>query len=201
MGTFESYTKAMPDNLRTGKAKLPGFKELGVHMVFDIKMDGKFTRKARLVANGNKTLPTKDMTYSSVVSQDSVCIAFLYAALNGLDMLGCNVLNAYLNAPCQERLWIEAGPEFGDEKGNVFLIKRALYGLRLSGAAWRKMLMDVMLDLGYTNTFADQDVWRRKATTADGFEYYKLVLIYVDDILCVSHVPRIQWTSSVDSTI
>ena len=35
---------------------LPTFKEIGVHMIFDIKLDGKFTRKARLVADGNKQM-------------------------------------------------------------------------------------------------------------------------------------------------
>lgn len=91
-------------------------------MVFDVKMDGKFTRKARLVANGNETEPTKDLTYSSVVSRDSVRIAFLFAALNDLDVLGCDVSNAYLNAPCREKLWIEAGAEFGDDKGSIMII-------------------------------------------------------------------------------
>ena len=142
------------------------------------------------MANGNETAPTKDMTYSSVVGRDSVRIAFLYAALNKLDVLGCDVSNAYLNAPCREKLWVEAGPKFGDDQGSVIIIRRALYGLRSSGAAWRKMLMQVMLDLGYTNTLADQDVWRRAATTKDGFEYYELVLIYINDILCVSHKPK-----------
>lgn len=37
-----------------GKVK-PGYKYCITHMVFDIKMDGKFTRKARLVADGHKT--------------------------------------------------------------------------------------------------------------------------------------------------
>ena len=56
-------------------------------MVFDVKLDGKFTRKARLVANGNETqdLP-KYQRYASVVSRESVRIGFLYAALNDLDI-------------------------------------------------------------------------------------------------------------------
>jgi len=159
-------------------------------MVFDVKMDGKFTRKARLVANGNGTSPTKDMTYSSVVSRDSVRIAFMYAALNGLDILGCDVSNAYLNAPCREKIWIQAGAEFGDNQGRVMIIRRALYGLRSSGAAWRRMMTECMKDMGYENTLANQDVWQRAATMDDGFEYYELVLIYVDDILCISHKPQ-----------
>jgi hypothetical protein len=61
-------------------------------MIFDIKMDRQFTRKAQFVANGNET---KDIgpqnTYASVVTRELVRIAFLYAALNDLNILGCNV--------------------------------------------------------------------------------------------------------------
>eukprot|EP00980_Cylindrotheca_fusiformis_P023006 scaffold10033_cov140-Cylindrotheca_fusiformis.AAC.1 len=66
-------------------------------------MDGKFTRKARLVANGNETpVAPKYDRYSSVVSRESVRIGFLYAALNDLDILSRDISNAYLNAPCSE---------------------------------------------------------------------------------------------------
>jgi hypothetical protein len=103
MGAFEPYDQANPEDLRSGRAKLPGFKEVGCHMVFDVKMDGKFTRKSRYVANGNQTANIEPAwTYSSVVSRESVRIAFLHAALNDLDVLGCDVSNAYLNAKCRE---------------------------------------------------------------------------------------------------
>ena len=60
---------------------IPAFyKKISCHMIFDIKMD--LTRKARLVARGNMTDPLKESTYSSVVSRDSIRIAFTLAALN-----------------------------------------------------------------------------------------------------------------------
>jgi hypothetical protein len=34
---------------------------------------------------------------------------------------------------------------------------------------------------------ADPDVWLQPAVKPDGFEYYELVLCYVDDVLCMSH--------------
>ena len=37
------------------------------------------------------------MTYASVVSRESVRIAFLLAALNNLEILGGDIGNAYLN--------------------------------------------------------------------------------------------------------
>jgi hypothetical protein len=38
------------------------------------------------------------ITYSSVVSRDSVRIALMVAALNDLDILSADIGNAYLNA-------------------------------------------------------------------------------------------------------
>ena len=76
--------------------KMPiGYKEIECHMIFDVKMDS--TRKSRLVAGENRTKLPKDSTYASVVSRDSVHIAFTVAALNGLDVLCADVQNTYLN--------------------------------------------------------------------------------------------------------
>jgi hypothetical protein len=60
------------------------------------------------------------------VTRESVRIAFLYAALNDLKVLGCDVSNAYLNAPCREKIWVKAGPEFENDEGMVMIVKKAL---------------------------------------------------------------------------
>ena len=46
-----------------------------------------------------------------------------------------------------------------------------------------------MYELGYTPTKADPDVWLRKPVKYDGFQYYEMVLCYVDDVLCISDDP------------
>ena len=46
-----------PHEMREGKLK-PRYEHVNGHMIFDINMDGKFTRKARLVANGHTTAPS-----------------------------------------------------------------------------------------------------------------------------------------------
>lgn len=165
-----------------------GFKKIDCHMIFDVKMD--LTRKARLVAGGHKTDPPKEMTYSSVVSRDSVRIAFTVAALNDLDVLMADVQNAYLNAKTTERVYTIAGPEFGKNEGRPVLIVRALYGLKSSGARWRDHLACTLRGAGYTGSRADGDVWMRPAVKKDGFKYWEYVLIHVDDILCVSENPK-----------
>ncbi len=78
-----------------------GYKEIPCHIIFDMKMN--FTRKARFVAGGHKTNPPACLTYSSVVSRDSVRIAFLLAALNDLDILTADIGNAYINANVREK--------------------------------------------------------------------------------------------------
>ena len=183
---FERWDDGTVEDARSGK-RLVGYQEIGCHMVFDIKMDGDFTRKARLVAGGHMTDTPSSITYSSVVSRESVRIAFLIAALNDLDIFAADIGNAYLNAPCREKIWTLAGPEFGSDQGSVTIVKRALYGLKSSGASWRAMLAQTLMDLGYRSSKADPDVWLRPQTKSDGFEYYEMILVYVDDILHISH--------------
>jgi hypothetical protein len=163
---------------------LPGFQKINCHWVFDVKMD--LTRKSQFVAGGHTTT-TPAQTYSSVVSRGSVRLAFLIAALNGLDPQAADIGNAYLNAECREKIWFIAGKEFGEHQGKCVIVVRALYGLKSSGAAWRRLLQDMILgELKFSQTKADCDVYNRKAVCADGFEYYEMILVYVDDLLVLS---------------
>jgi hypothetical protein len=159
---FEFCESWTPQQIRDGLARgdFVGYQEIDCHMIFDIKMD--LTRKARFVAGGHTMETPTSITYSSVVSRDSVRIAFLIAALNDVDIMACDVSNAYLNAPCREKIWFVAGPEFGSRQGQVVKIVRALYGLKSSGASWRSMLQQTIIEeLQFQPTIADPDVYRR----------------------------------------
>ena len=134
----------------------PGYQKIKCHFIFDIKMGENFRRKARLVAYGNETETPAALTYSSVVTRDSVRIALLVASLNELELLACNMQNAYLTADC--KVYMIAGPEFGSEEGKVMIIRKALYGLKSSGAAFRAHLSETLYYLSYTPTKADPDV-------------------------------------------
>jgi hypothetical protein len=127
-------------------------------MIFDVKMD--FTRKARFVAGGHMTDLPSNITYSSVVARDSVRLAFLLAALNDLEILGGDIGNAYLQAETKEKVHTICGPEFGHAlQGRFAIIRRALYGLKSSGAAWRSTFAGTLQDMGFTSSLADPDVW------------------------------------------
>jgi Reverse transcriptase (RNA-dependent DNA polymerase) len=164
-----------------------GYQKIKCHMIFDIKLAENFRHKAQFVAGGHMTETPATLTYSSVVSRDSVHIALLVAALNDLDLKSCDIQNVYLTADCRERIYTVAGPEFGSERGSLMLIKKALYGLKSSGATFRSLLSECLHGMGYNATKADPDVYLRKAVKPHGFEYYEMVLCYVDNILCLLH--------------
>lgn len=158
-------------------------------IVFDIKMD--FTRKARICARGDQTDPPSSITYASVVTRESVRLGFLVAALNDLGVLSADVAGAYLNAPCAEKVHTILGPEFGDDEGKIAVIKKALYGLRSAGFAWRSYCAEIMrVSLEFQPCRADQDVWMRKALKANGEPYWEYVFIYTDDVIAISENPR-----------
>ena len=41
--------------------------------------------------------------------------------------------------------------------------------------------------MGFMSSLADADVWLRPSSKPDGFQYYEYVLVYVDDLLVLSH--------------
>ena len=117
-----------------------GWKRVTGHLVWDVKMD--FTRKARWVLDGHKTLDPIGSTYAGVVSRESVRIALTYAALNELDVFAADIRNAYLQALSSQKDYIICGPEFGVENmGRTALIHRALYGGKAAGRDFRNHLL------------------------------------------------------------
>jgi hypothetical protein len=134
----EMANNAIAFEFRDGDVIPIGYKHIDCHMIFDIKSN--LTWKAQFVAGGHQTDPPKESIYSSVVSRDSIRIAFMLAALNDLEVLAADIQNAaYLNASTKEKVYRTAGPEFGPtNQGRPVLIAKALFGLKSSGARWRE---------------------------------------------------------------
>ena len=73
---------------------------------------------------------------ASIMSREAVKIALMIAALNDLEVKLGGILNAYMKAPVTEKVWTILGPEFGRDAGRSAVIVRAIYGLKLAGAAF-----------------------------------------------------------------
>ena len=130
--------------------KMPiGFNKITCHLIFDVKFD--HTRKSRYVGGGHLTQVSPALSYSSVVMRDSVRIMFLVDALKDLDVKMCDIGNVYLNDETRERLCFTAGQEWGSRSRYEVIIVRALYGLKTSGAEWKKTLSSYIKNtLGYS---------------------------------------------------
>jgi hypothetical protein len=168
-----------------------GFQQIKCHLIFNVKMGENLRREARFVSGGHTTeVPDYVITYSCVVSRVSVRIALTIAALNGIKVMACDIQNAYLTANCCEKIWTVAGPEFVSEAGTIFIVKKALNGLKSAGAAFRSLLVDTLMDTGYRPTKADSDVWLRPAKKSNGFEYYEMFLCYQVKFVIVSYTQQ-----------
>ncbi len=125
-----------------------GYRKILVHLIFDVKHDGH--HKSQLVADVHLTEVPLDSIYSGVVSLCRICLLVFLAELNDLDVWTTNIGNAYLKAKTQEKVYIIAGPEFGELEGHTLIIFKALYGLRTSGLHWHECFANCLQDMGPT---------------------------------------------------
>jgi Reverse transcriptase (RNA-dependent DNA polymerase) len=112
-------------------------------------------------------------------------LALLLGELNGLKMMVGDVTSAYLMALTKELIFFKAGPEFGPRAGHLMIIKKSLYGLRTSGKSWHDLLFDTLMDMGFSPSKADPDIWMR-----DAGESYEYVCSYVDDLTAIMKEPK-----------
>ena len=170
-------------DLGKGTKAPDGSKKIGVHLVYDIKHDGR--HKARLVADGHRTDIPLTSVYSGVVSLRGLRIVLFLAELNDLKLWATDIGNAYLEAKTQEKVHIIAGPEFGDREGHTLVINKALYGLRSSGLRWHEKLAKILLKMGFTPCKVEPDIWMRKNGTK-----YEYIAVYVDDLAIAAENPK-----------
>ncbi len=166
--------------LLDGQAVPIGYQKIPCHMIFDIKMED-FCHKACLVAGGHRTEAPATITYTSVVSCETVCITLLLAALNDLEVKVGDVLNTYITAPVTKKVWVVLGTEFGSDAGKSAVIVRALNGLKSAGATFRMHLASFMRQMGFTSCKADPDLWYTAETRPDdNFQYYSYILLVTE---------------------
>ena len=108
-----------------------------------------------------------------------------WAELNGLEFWSTDIGNVYLESYTKEKVYIIAGPEFGEREGHVLLISRALYGLKSSGLRWHERLADVLRSMGFFPSRAENDIWMH-----DKGDHYEYVAVYVDNLAIASKAPK-----------
>jgi hypothetical protein len=121
------------------------------------------------------------MTYTSVVSRETVRIALTIAALNDLKVKAADILNTCISAPIKEKVWCALGPEFGPDASKSAIIVHALYGLNSAGAAFHAHLAECMQHLGYTFCPANLDLWYKEVKQQQ--LGYRITLIFLSMLM------------------
>ena len=128
-------------------------------MIFGVRLDTSFIRKARLVAYGHKVDTPPSMNYASVVLRDSVRIVIMLDALNGLDLQCDDIQNPYLNDNPKEKLFLYSGEQFIKDKGKNIIVIHALYVLKGVVFTWAEAIFQLIRDLNLHSCWKDSDAW------------------------------------------
>ena len=112
-----------------------GYNFVLCHMIFDVKMK-KIFRQYRLVAGERMAETPATMTYTSILYHETDCLAPVISALNNLEAKCVDVMNAYITAPTEEKIWKTVGPKFGPDYCKEVLVVHTLYGMKSAGAAF-----------------------------------------------------------------
>lgn len=145
----------------------------------DKKRNGKF--KARLVAQGFSQDLSKAERYSPVISPEAVK-AFMVAAVQlKLQVNAMDVSSAYLHLKLPNPIYVRPPNDVeGIEKGEIWRLRKALYGLQNSGREWYLTIYNILTT---TLKFRESKLARGifLLNTQNGGKIH--VALYVDDLL------------------
>ena len=175
-----------------GKAAPQGYKSIKIHCMYDIKHDDR--HKARCVIDGHLTDIPVNSVYSGVVSLRGLRIMLFLVELNKLDMWITDIGNSYLEAKTSKKVYIIAGPEFGEKQGATLVIHNELYDLRSSGQQWHTKLSDGLQYMGFSSYKVEPYIWMIKSV-----ELWKYIAVDVDNIIFVLRDPA-QFVKELEDT-
>ncbi|KAG3104167.1 hypothetical protein PI125_g13639 [Phytophthora idaei] len=120
--------------------------------------------KARIVAFGNYQRPGIDFceTFSPVARMSSFRMLVALAAALYLKLYGGDINTAYLNTMLVIRQYLRSIDGFPCAvDGHVYMVVKALYGLRQSGHEWNSELNQWLLDRGYQRSVTEPCLYYR----------------------------------------
>ena len=167
-------------------------KPLSMRWVFRIKNDGNKKRyKARLVVRGCAQIPGQDYheTFSPVVRHSSLRYMMSLAASKDWDVDHMDVKTAYLYGELDEDIYVTPPSNLTtpENKGKVWKLKKAIYGLKQAGRCWNKKITSVLEQQKLKRSQADPCVFY---STSE--KKILIVTLWVDDVIIFSNNEKLK---------
>ena len=169
------------------KARAKGQQILDCMWVFTYKLDKHhFLQKckARLVVCGNQQAPGCLPTRATTLASTSFRTIIALASYFDLETRQLDVVNAFVNCELDEVVYIKPPPGL-TRPGVVFLLQKALYGLRRSPILWQRKLEGALRSQGLVTLAQEPCIAMGRGV---------VVIYYVDDIVFLyhsQHKPRV----------
>jgi len=166
--TIESTRGANSTNRRT--------RPLPLKWVYDYKLNknGKLRAyKARLCVRGDLQPDHGRDTYAATLAARTFRVLAAIGAKFGLEIKQYDIESAFMDPDLDEDVWVELPPGHY-ERGYLWKLRKALYGLRISPFLWFKYLSKILKELGLEPATEDPCVYTNGRI---------IVLFFVDDIL------------------
>ena len=153
-------------------------KAIPLKWVFAYKFDseGYMAKvKARLCVRGDKQEVNDLDTYAATLAAETMRFLFAIAAYFDLEMRQFDAVAAFLNCPLDETVHCQPPAGF-PSLGQVWKLRRALYGLRRAPYLWHNELSAYLEDLGLKAVPGVNCVHQND---------WLVVFFFVDDIICL----------------
>ena len=139
--------------------------------------------KARLVCRGFEQVEGVDFneTFAPTVTATSIRIFLAVAKAKKMLIHQIDVKSAFLYGELKEQTYVIPPKPFKSE-GKVWLLHKALYGLRQAPRVWSEKVANLLAQVDFHPTKTDKCIFTRKDEY--GIHY---LLVYVDDILIASN--------------
>jgi hypothetical protein len=121
-----------------------------------------------------------DEVFAPVTRLDSVRVLVAVAAHLGWQLHHLDVKSAFLNGKLEEEVYVAQPPGFecDGDRGKVFRLHKALYGLRQAPRAWNTKLDATLKGLGFVSSPSEHTMYARGEGNA------RILLgVYVDDLI------------------
>ena len=100
--------------------------------------------------------------YSGVVGTEAIRLLFPITSLNKDQICAGDISKAYLYVKCQEKLYVIAREDFGEHCDKILIVYKSWYGLKTSAAAWAEHLVRSLMQVGFTPSKADPNIWMQR---------------------------------------